>query len=99
MDYFFHASNLRNNPRIQALRRKFGLIGYGVYLMVREYMAAGDGTFDVEGDWDYELYACEFDIEEETLRQILDFLLRVKVLDVNKRDDGHIIYSLNPDLA
>lgn len=86
---------MRNILRMSVLRNKFGSYGYGTYMMIRERITE-DGVFDMKGEWDYELYAGEFDIDEGTLRQILEFLVHCKVLSVRKNADGHIIYS--PDI-
>lgn len=38
-DYFSHDIGMRNDMKIKALRRKYGLVGYASYVMLIEIIA------------------------------------------------------------
>lgn len=77
VDWFRHDTDMRNDPKVKALRRKFGLPGYAVYVMTIETMADSDGFITVENPLNLELTAGDIDIPSETLREILDYCVQV----------------------
>lgn len=78
-DYFSHDSGMRNDPKIKALRRRFS-IGYSVYNMFLEYLTDCI-FFEFEmNDLQYEILAGDFDVETETLIQILDYCVKIGLL-------------------
>jgi hypothetical protein len=79
-EYFSHDSGMRNDPKIKALRRRFS-IGYSVYNMFLEYLT-DCSFFEFEmNDLQYEILAGDFDVETETLIQILDYCVKIGLLE------------------
>ena len=79
-DYFPHDSDMRNDPKIKALRRKFGFKGYAVWTMLLEILTDAD-YFEYEwSDLNIELLAGDFDLEPDLLRDIVEYCLTIKLL-------------------
>ena len=72
-DYFPHDADMRNDPKIKALRRKFKHTGYAVWNDILESLADSD-FFEIEwSDLNIELLAADFDIEPDELREIVAY--------------------------
>ena len=72
-DYFPHDADMRNDPKIKALRRKFKHTGYAVWNDILESRADSD-FFEIEwSDLNIELLAADFDIEPDELREIVAY--------------------------
>lgn len=101
-DYFPHDSDMRNDPKIKAIRRKFGIEGYGIYCMVIEYLADADHFKAKINELGIELMSGDFDIAPEKLTAIIDYAI---VLDLLQKDtDSNISCNslekrLNPLLS
>ena len=79
-DYFSHDANMRNNAKIKALRRKFGVNGYATWCMMLEYLTGCD-FFEFEYDeLSVELISGDFEIKPEDLKSIIDYMLTLKLL-------------------
>jgi len=73
-DYFSHDADMRNDARILALRRKFGLNGYAVWCMLLEYLTRCDYfEFDYD-DLNAELIAGDFNVDPNELDEIINYL-------------------------
>lgn len=86
-DYFSHDANMRNDLKIRALRRRFGLEGYAVWNFLLEVLTDAD-HFRIE--WDditVELLAGDFDLAPEKLTEIVNFCTRIDLLQVA---DGYL---------
>lgn len=100
-DYFPHDTDMRNDPKIKALRRKFGVEGYGIYCMAIEYI--GDSEYFI-ADFDklgVELMAGDFDIDPERLIEIIKYC---QSLDLLQLESGELSCNslenrLNPLLS
>jgi hypothetical protein len=76
-DYFPHDADMRNDPRVKAIRRKFGIEGYGIYCMLIEYTTDRD-FFEFEYDrLTIELIAGDFDVDPEKLTQVLEYIFEL----------------------
>lgn len=77
-DYFSHDSSMRNDMKIKALRRKYGMEWYGLYCMLLEIIAGSDYfEYSIE-ETDYiawEMFAGDVDIEPEQLREIIKYMI------------------------
>ncbi len=79
-DYFPHDSDLRNDRRCKALRSKFNLEGYAVFVMLLEILT-GANHFQIENNkMEVELIAGDIDIDSKKLNAILDHLIRLGLL-------------------
>jgi len=79
-DYFPHTNGLRNDRRCKALRSKFNLEGYAVFIMLLEILT-GANHFQFENNkWEVELIAGDIDIDSKKLNAILDYLIKLGLL-------------------
>lgn len=88
-DYFSHDADMRNDPRVKALRRKFGLEGYAIWNMILEVLTDSD---HFEYEWtelNIELLAGDFDIDPDLLEEVISYCQTIKLLE---KEDG-LIYS------
>lgn len=84
-DYFSHDSQMRNDVKVRALRKKFGLAGYAVWCFLLELLTDAD-YFRVQfGAIDRELLAIDFDVEVEELEAIVAYCCTIGLL-VNEED-------------
>lgn len=78
-EYFSHDANMRNDPKVKALRKKF-TEGYAVYNMFLEYLT-DCALFEVEmSELEFEILSGDFDVEVEILKDILDYCAKVGLL-------------------
>lgn len=88
-DYFPHDADMRNDPKIKSLRRKYGFKGYAVWVMILEVITDSD-YFEYEwSELNIELISGDFDIEPEDLIDIIKYCVRIKLL-VN---DNGMLYT------
>lgn len=82
-DYFSHDNDMRDNPRIKALRAKHGLVGYAIYCMMLEVLTKAD-KFTIQVDeLTMEILGGDFGIDAEELERIIDSFRRLKLFDPN----------------
>jgi hypothetical protein len=83
-EYFTHDNDMRNDERIKAVRRKFKLEGYAIYNMLLEKLCDSAG-FKIEySDLSIELLAGDFEVETDTLKQVIDYLVYLKLILVEE---------------
>lgn len=79
-DYFPHNNNMRNDRRCKALRSKFNLEGYAVFVMLLETLT-GANHFQIEDNkMELELIAGDIDIDSKKLNAILEYLVKLGLL-------------------
>lgn len=89
-EYFSHDSDMRDDPRIKAVRKNFKHTGYSIWNMLLEYLTDCE-NFEFEySELTMELLSGDFDIEIEELKRIFEYLLKLKLI-VN---DNGTIYSI-----
>lgn len=82
-DYFPHDADMRNDTRIKALRRKHGLEGYAIYVMMVEFLTDSD-FFECKNDsFSLELVAGDFDIETDKLDSILQYCFQLDLFQLD----------------
>lgn len=78
--YFSHDADMRNDIKIKALRRKFGATGYAVWCFILETLTDKE-DFEIEYTTiEQELMAADFDITVEELQEIVDYCVKVNLL-------------------
>ena len=88
-EYYTHDSGMRNDVKIKALRRKFSHTGYAVWNYLLEALTDSD-DFRIEwNDVNRELYAADFDVTDEELSAIVDYCMKIDLLQM----DGGCIMS------
>jgi hypothetical protein len=79
-DYFPHDNDMRNDRRCKALRSKFNLEGYAVFVMLLETLT-GANHFQIEDNkMELELIAGDIDIDSKKLNAILEYLVKLGLL-------------------
>lgn len=80
VDYFSHDANMRNHRKVKAIRNKFGLIGYGLWALILEYMAGIDGNVFEYSDLEFELMAGDFGVSAAEIRDVVDYCITLEML-------------------
>lgn len=79
-EYFSHDNNMRDDPKIKAVRREFGLEGYAVWCMLLETLTnQTDFRLDVEENT-LELLAGDFSVDPNALAKMLSSFRRLKLI-------------------
>ena len=89
-DWFPHDVNERNKPMVKAIRRKFSHLGYAVWTYLQETLTSSD-LFRIK--WDdvtVELLAADYDVEPEDLIAIVEYAVKIGLLEIG---DGFISVS------
>lgn len=79
-DYFSHDTGMRNDLKIKAIRRKFGLTGYAVWCMLLEVITDSDNLELEYTDEQLELISADFDLDKDELKLIIDYAIQLKLL-------------------
>jgi hypothetical protein len=79
-DYFSHDADMRNDPRVKALRGKYGLDGYAVWCMVLEVLTDSDFFKRDIDDLEVELLSADFGVSPDTFVDMLDYMVQIKLL-------------------
>jgi len=83
-DYFPHPNNLRLDRKVRVIRTQFGHEGYAAIVMLFELLA-GSPYFRVRyTEMELQLIAGEFEVDPETLRQIIDTAIGIELLEVEQ---------------
>jgi hypothetical protein len=81
-DYFSHDVIMRDDPKIKALRRKYSHTGYSVWNMLLELLTSIE-YFEYEwNELNIELLAPDFDIDAEQLSEIVEYCIKIKLLQL-----------------
>jgi hypothetical protein len=86
-DFFPHGKDFRDKLKVKALRRKFGLEGYAVLLMILEVLASARCIQIELDDFYYELLSGDFLIDVADLKPIIKYLLKIELLLI---EDGYL---------
>lgn len=79
-DYFPHDKDMRNNPKVRAVRQKHGSEGYAVWNMLIETLADCDNfTLEVD-DVTIEILAGDYGVEQNVLADIFQSFRRLKLI-------------------
>ena len=92
-DFFGHDAGMRNHRKIKAIRAKFGLHGYAIWVMFLEVLTESDDNRFIDNDLELELLAGDFDVSVTETREVLDYCIRLELLFT---DNGKI-YSKTLD--
>lgn len=86
-EFFPHDADMRNDIKVTALRRKFSHTGYAVWCFMLETLTDSE---DFELDYNeinQELLAADFDVSVEELREIIDYSVKIGIL---QQEDGKV---------
>jgi len=79
-DYFSHDAGMRNDPKVKALRNKFGNDGYAVWGMMLEVLTASDYFTRSIDEIEIEILSADFGIKPELFSEILSYMVRLRLL-------------------
>lgn len=71
---------MRNHKKIKAIRTKFGISGYGIWVMVLEYLTGNDGNEFEYSDFEFELMSGDFGVSVTEIRDVVDYCIRLELL-------------------
>ena len=91
VDYFSHDKDMRNDPKVKALRTKFGLKGYALWGMFLETLCDSENLEFEETEISITLIAGDFGVSEEEINEFLSFCYRIDLL----QSDNGVISSRN----
>jgi len=83
-DYFSHDSDMRNSRTMKALRAKFGLCGYAIWMMLLESITDSDEFMLAIGEIDIELIAADFGCEIEIVIAVYNYLVHLDLLQIHQ---------------
>lgn len=93
-DYFTHDSDMRNDVRIKAVRRKYKLTGYAIWNFILEVLTDSD-YFEIEWtDLSKELLSADFDVEVTDLTEVVDYCV---VLGLLQLEDNKLYSKTHQD--
>lgn len=79
-DYFSHDAGMRNDPKVKALRNKYGCTGYSVWCMMLEVLTESDFFTRSIDEIEIEILSADFGIEADLFSEILQYMLRLRLL-------------------
>lgn len=79
-DYFSHDAGMRNDPKVKALRNKYGANGYGVWCMMLEVLTASDFFKREIDEIEIEILSADFGIDADLFTEILSYMVRLRLL-------------------
>jgi len=79
-DYFSHDAGMRDDPKIKALRNKFGITGYAVWCMMLELLTNADFFKIHIGSLEIEIFSADFGIDADSFSEILAYMLKLSLL-------------------
>ena len=88
-DYFSHDNGMRNDRKIKALRSKYGMLGYGIWCMLLEYLTGCDDNEMIKDDLELELVSGDFGVSVTEMTEVIDYCIRLKLLVY----ENNVIYS------
>lgn len=79
-DYFPHDIGMRDHKKIKAIRSKFGITGYAIWVMTLEYLTGNDGNVFQYSDLEFELMAGDFGVSATEIRSVIDYCISLELL-------------------
>ena len=82
-DYFPHDAGMRNDPKVRALRARYGLEAYAVWCILLETLTDADNFCLVWDDLNRELIAGDIGIDPQRLTDIVDYMQRIQLIQID----------------
>lgn len=90
-EYFYHDADMRNDIKIKALRRKYGVEGYAVWNFILETLTDSEGFQMAFTPLEQELLAADFEVSPDRLAEIVEYCCRLNLLQ--RSEDGSSVCS------
>jgi hypothetical protein len=87
LDYFSHDNGMRNDPKIKAVRTRFGLKGYAIYNMLLETLSEANLLRLELNGTQLEIISGDFGISSEELIEMFDYFEKIKLI---RRQNGYL---------
>ena len=87
-DYFKHDNDMRNDPKVKALRGKFGLEGYAIWNMILETLTDADGFLVDWNGLSIELFSGDFGIASERLEELVAYMGKIGLVQIEEEKLG-----------
>lgn len=71
---------MRDHKKIKAIRSKFGIAGYGIWVMTLEYLTGNDGNVFQYSDLEFELMSGDFGVSATEIRAVIDYCISLELL-------------------
>ena len=81
-DYFTHDKDMRDDPKVKALRRKYGLEGYAIYVMMNEVLTDSDYFIHNYDELSLEILAGDFNVETDLLIGVLEYCDKLQLFTI-----------------
>lgn len=88
-DYFSHDRDMRNHRKIKALRLKYGIQGYALWVMFLEFLTGSDYNIFNKNDIELELLSGDFGVSVTEVSDVIDYCIRLGLLT----EENGCIYS------
>ena len=79
-DYFPHDTGMRNHKKIKAIRQKFGITGYAIWVMLLELLTGSDGNVIEDTELELELISGDFGVSVTEIRDVLNYCYILELL-------------------
>ena len=79
-DYFTHDRDMRNHRKVKALRNKFQIAGYAIWVMMLEYLTGVDGNEFQNSDNELEIISGDFGVDVNDIKEVLNYCLKLEML-------------------
>jgi hypothetical protein len=83
-DYFPHYTNMRNDSRVLAIRRKFGIEGYGIYCMLIESLANAENFKVSIDEMSLEILSGDYGVDKNKLSDVMNYAITIDLIQVEK---------------
>jgi len=90
--YFTHDSDMRNDLKVKALRKNFGLKGYAIWNMFLEVMCSSHNFVLKKNQ--LKLMAMDFDVDLKELEEIIAFCIDKDLCLLVEKDEGYTSPSM-----
>lgn len=79
-EYFPHDAGMRNDDRVKALRKRFKLHGYAIWIMLIEYLTSKDFFQFEYNDFTLEIMAGDFDADVKEIQEVIAYCITLGLL-------------------
>lgn len=79
-DYFPHDKDMRNDPKVRAIRQRHGVEGYAIWNMLIETLTDCDDFKMQVDEVTIEILAGDFGVEQDVLNQVFQSFRRLKLI-------------------
>lgn len=100
-EWFSHDTELRNNRKVKAVRQRFWLEWYSIFLMILEVLTDAEDFKILYNESEIDLLSGDFDVDTEKLEEVLNFFLKIWLLQISEWYilNNHLIERLSPLIA